>query len=458
MRRGFVIVTLVVATGTALSAQAIDFDSTIVMFHSDACPHCARQRAWIDAIEHRYPLLEFLDVEIEVRATTESLALFDRTMRRFDSTTAGWPRLVADGRVFIGFTPGEGPETWAPSHAAFIGYENQIRAALDRQHARLARRQGVEPVVPERTAASPERRWAPVAAALLGVVGGVALLAGAVRRSSDVRAAGLVGIVIAVFLAGISVSSAAVSGWASRLPFPVFVVAIAAVDGFNPCAFAVLFILLSLLSHTKDRFSMIAVGATFIIASALVYFVVMSIMIGVGAFATARFGTVVLRMIGVVVVGFAVVNLWDGIRGTESFALSLSRAQKHRAARRSARIARLAAGNTVGTRLVALGGTVVLALTVNLVELGCTAVLPAVYMSGLISRFGTDPAAPHVLWTLLYSGVYALPLAGVVAAFVYHRGSNRLSARGGRVLKLLGAVVMAAGGIALVIDPAVFGV
>ena len=293
---------------------------------------------------------------------------------------------------------------------------------------------------------------------MLGALGAIGLLVGAVRKSGDIRAAGLVAFVVGVFLAGLSLSGAAVSGWASQLPFPAFVVAIAAVDGFNPCAFAVLFILLSLLSHTKDRFTMIAVGATFVAASALVYFVVMSIMIGVGAFATARFGGIVLRIIGLAVVGFGVVNLWDGIRGTTSFTLSLSETQKRRAAERSAKIARLAAGNTLGARLVALGGTAMLALTVNLVELGCTAILPAVYMSGLISRFGTDLAAPHVLWTLVYSGVYVLPLAAIVAAFVYNRSSNRLSARGGRSLKLAGGAVMAVGGIALVVNPALFGI
>lgn len=458
MRRAFVMVLLAAASVAVATAQDIDFDRTILMFHSDACPHCARQSAWIDSIEQRYPLLEFVEVEIETRATPESLALFESTMRRFNSTTAGWPRLVADERVFIGFTPGEGPETWAPSYFAFIGYENQIRAALDRQHARLARQQGVAPTAPLPGATSQQQSWALPTALVLGALGAIGLLVGAVRKSGDIRAAGLVAFVVGVFLAGLSLSGAAVSGWAAQLPFPAFVVAIAAVDGFNPCAFAVLFILLSLLSHTKDRFTMIAVGATFVAASALVYFVVMSIMIGVGAFATARFGGIVLRIIGLAVVGFGVVNLWDGIRGTTSFTLSLSETQKRRAAERSAKIARLAAGNTLGTRLVALGGTAVLALTVNLVELGCTAILPAVYMSGLISRFGTDLAAPHVLWTLVYSGVYVLPLAAIVAAFVYNRSSNRLSARGGRALKLAGGAVMAVGGIALAVNPAVFGI
>ena len=111
----------------------------------------------------------------------------------------------------------------------------------------------------------------------------------------------------------------------------------------------------------------------------------------------------------------------------------------------------------MGKRAAALGGTIVLALTVNVVELGCTAILPAVYMSGLISRFGTTFGVAHVAWTAVYSVVYVLPLAGIVAVFVYSRGSARMDARGGRILKLAGGSVMALGGLALALNPAVLG-
>ncbi len=62
----------------------------------------------------------------------------------------------------------------------------------------------------------------------------------------------------------------------SSLSLPAFTIIIAGLDSFNPCAFFVLFFLLSLLIHAHSRSRMLLIGGVFIFCSGLVYFVFMA--------------------------------------------------------------------------------------------------------------------------------------------------------------------------------------
>jgi hypothetical protein len=54
---------------------------------------------------------------------------------------------------------------------------------------------------------------------------------------------------------------------ANAVSLPLFTVAIAGLDAFNPCAFFVLLFLLSLLVHAKSRWPMALVGGVFVVIS-----------------------------------------------------------------------------------------------------------------------------------------------------------------------------------------------
>jgi hypothetical protein len=63
---------------------------------------------------------------------------------------------------------------------------------------------------------------------------------------------------------------------ASSFSLPVFTIVVAGLDSLNPCAFFVLFFLLSLLLHTHSRQRMVLIGGTFVFFSGLVYFLLMA--------------------------------------------------------------------------------------------------------------------------------------------------------------------------------------
>jgi cytochrome c biogenesis protein CcdA len=93
-----------------------------------------------------------------------------------------------------------------------------------------------------------------------------------------------------------------------------------------------------------------------------------------------------------------------------------------------------------------------LAAMVNLVELGCTFILPMAYLETLISSYPND-AFSHILYTAFYAAVYVIPLFAILGSFIYAFKSERMTEKQARVLKLLGGGLMVVLGLILLFKP-----
>jgi uncharacterized membrane protein HdeD (DUF308 family) len=99
----------------------------------------------------------------------------------------------------------------------------------------------------------------------------------------------------------------------------------------------------------------------------------------------------------------------------------------------------------------AISGAIVLAIVVNMVELLCTAGLPALYTQ--ILTLQALPAWQNYLYLGIYIGAYMLDdtvLVVIVVATLSHR---KLQEREGRWLKLLSGIVILALGIVMIFRP-----
>jgi hypothetical protein len=88
---------------------------------------------------------------------------------------------------------------------------------------------------------------------------------------------------------------------------------------------------------------------------------------------------------------------------------------------------------------------------VNLVELLCTAGLPAMY-TAVLAQQGLSPAA-HYAYLGLYIVGYIADDSLMVALAVLALGSGKLGERAGRQLKLLSGIVMLGLGVVLLARP-----
>ena len=99
----------------------------------------------------------------------------------------------------------------------------------------------------------------------------------------------------------------------------------------------------------------------------------------------------------------------------------------------------------------ALVAVAALSVLVNVVELLCTAGLPAVYTEVLASH--ALPGWQHYAYLGLYIGAYVLDDALILGIAVATLSRRRLREREGRWLKLLSGVVMLGLGLALLLRP-----
>jgi glutaredoxin len=229
-----------------------------------------------------------------------------------------------------------------------------------------------------------------------------------------------------------------------RLGLPLFTVALGLVDGFNPCAMWALLLILAILLRLRDRRRMLVIGGTFIAVGGLLYFVFLAAWLEF--FLLVGFSRALQVGLGLVALAIGAVNLKDVVAFRQGPSLGIPERARPGI---YARIRGVLSAPTLPLALVAVG---LLSAVVNLLELLCTAGLPAVYTHVLGSYDLGRPA--YYGYLLLYVGAYILDDGLMLALAVITLTETRLQERAGRWLKLVSGVMMAGLGLILLLRPA----
>lgn len=399
----------------------------------------------MEYIDENYEEVRVLSYEVN-----ESPEIWQEFRDRFEIPTSAVPRTFVGDRSFIGYTEDDGPLEYNPAYRGYSGYRNQIIAAIEAEA-------GISITLTNAQPSHPTLPW------WLFLIPGAYLASYPVvhkqLKTPQLRRYWTGGFFAAIVLCAFAflafTPDSVVRQFAQQLPFPLFVSTIALADGFNPCAFTVLAILLSLLTYTKSRRDMTWVGVTFIVTSAVMYFIFIMLMVTVGSVFLERYGTVVTVVLGAVVALAGLVNIKDFFFFKKAFSLSLSRGQQKAFTQKAGAIVRSLQRANGDRRLfaAAIGGTVLLAIFANLVELGCTAILPTVYMTSLVNVCGGGRNTCAVGWTAWYAVIYALPLLAILFGFIFSFKSARVSESQGRLLKLFGGLFMLFFGLIMLVKP-----
>ncbi|MBK8059163.1 MAG: NrdH-redoxin [Gemmatimonadetes bacterium] len=228
-----------------------------------------------------------------------------------------------------------------------------------------------------------------------------------------------------------------------RVGLPVFSFAVGFVDGVNPCAMWALLYLLTLLAPLRDRRRMFAIGATFVFVGGLLYYAFLAawleffLLVGLSRTLQVVLGSVALLA--------AAVHLKDFVAFGTGPSLSIPESAKPGIYRRARRIV------TAEHLAAALAAVVILSALVNVVELLCTAGLPALYTQVLSTHELSRPAYYGNLG--LYVGAYILDDSIVLAVGIVTLSQKRLQERAGRWLKLVSGLVLGALGAVLLLRP-----
>jgi cytochrome c biogenesis protein CcdA/glutaredoxin len=229
--------------------------------------------------------------------------------------------------------------------------------------------------------------------------------------------------------------SRAVSGAPAGLT-PSAVVAGAAVDAINPCAFAVLVILITAILASGARRRALHAGLAFSLSVFISYY-----LMGLGLYSAvqaARLTHALYIAIGVLAIAIGLFNLKDWLWYGKWFAMEVP--QRWRPAMK-----RLLQGVT------SVPGAFLVGFAVSLFLLPCTSG-PYIVVLGLLAKTATQAQA--ALWLLLYNAIFVLPMV-VITGAVYlgwtttqqveqwrTRSLRALHLVAGIVLLLLGAAML----------------
>ena len=230
---------------------------------------------------------------------------------------------------------------------------------------------------------------------------------------------------------------------ARAIGLPAFTIAVGLVDGFNPCAMWVLLFLLSVLVNLHDRWKILAVAGTFVCISGIAYFAFMAAWLNV--FLLVGLLRWVQVLLGCLAVGIGCIHIKDFFAFKQGLSLSIPESAKPGL---YARVRRIVTAESLSG---AIAGASVLAILVNIIELLCTAGLPALYTQ--ILTMHQLPTWQNYAYLLLYNLAYMFDDGVMVGLVVVTLGRKKMQEKHGRWLKLLSGVVIAALGAVMILKP-----
>ncbi len=224
-------------------------------------------------------------------------------------------------------------------------------------------------------------------------------------------------------------------------------VLIGLVDGFNPCAMWVLLFLITALIGLKDKKRMILLGSIFLLTSGLVYFLIMfswlNIIVNVSTSIFFR------TLIGLFAIGAGVYNLYNYIKNRKQDDGCEVVDEK----KRKSIISRIKKFTREKSLFLAIIGIMALAISVNIVELLCSAGLPLVFSELLAINEISGMKA--ILYDLVY--IFFFMLDDFIVFFIAVKTLDvvGISTRINKYSHLIGGIIMLLLGILLIFAPGI---
>ncbi len=378
--------------------DAKDKEITMYFFHGDGCPHCAAENKFIK--EHD----EFKSIKIvryEVWNNDDNIELLKKVGTKFDVKAKNIPFNVIGNTIITGFSDS-------------AGTGNKILNTIKYYKA------------------NPDKYHDVVKDVLNGKMEVVKVNDEAINYSGGTHVI-KVPIFGKVDLEGVSLGIATVI--------------IGLIDGFNPCAMWVLLFLISVLIGMKDRKKMFIIGFTFLITSALVYMAIMLSWINVVVqVSTSNLFRSIIAMVALV----------GGILNIGSFIKSLDKNKDSGCEvvddkKRKKIFNKIKKFTHEKSLLLALIGVIGLAISVNIVELACSAGLPLVF-SELLAINGIS-GLQSFFYVLIYILFFLIDDIIVFTIAMVTMEATGISTKYNKYSHLIGGIIMVLIGLLLIFKP-----
>lgn len=216
------------------------------------------------------------------------------------------------------------------------------------------------------------------------------------------------------------------------------------VDGFNPCAMWILLFLINMLLGMKDKKKMLILGCTFLFVSAFMYFLFMLGITSILSFLSTR---IIRRIIGIVAITIGSLNIYKFIRDRKK-EVGCVVVDETKRKKIFTRIKKFTREKNI---FIALIGVVILAISVNAVELACSSVFPATFAEILaVNNVG---GIARVVYLIIYTVFYMIDDLIVFIIAVATLELSTSSAKYGKYSKVISGLIMLMVGLLLIFKP-----
>lgn len=379
-----------------LKSNAANNVINMYLFYGDGCPHCAALEVALEEIQDEYPNLKIH--RYEVWKNFGNSASMGRAATLLDTKASGVPFTVIGTKSFSGYS-----ET---STKGEIEYVIKLYSNVESYK---------DPV-----------------GEMLGVVSESGTLTYeeiAAENKSKYN------YVIDIPFIGPTESK--------NLSLPIISIAMGTIDGFNPCAMWVLLFLISVLIGMKDKKRMWILGSSFLVTSAVTYLAFMLAWLNLAIFIGAIWWVKLLIAIVALVGGY--LNLRAFARTKENGCEVVDEKKRKKI------FAKIKAFTSEKSFPIAMLGIITLAISVNFIELTCSAGLPVVFTN--ILALNNLSSIEYSFYIFLY--ILFFLIDDLIVFFIAMKSLKLtgISTKYGKYSHLIGGAIMVIIGILMIFKP-----
>ena len=232
---------------------------------------------------------------------------------------------------------------------------------------------------------------------------------------------------------------------AKKVSLPLISIFIGMIDGFNPCAMWVLLFLIGMLFNMKDKKKMWVLGITFLTTSAILYLFIMMAWLKVAlSFNTVLWLRILIALIALIAGGINIISYLKNIKKDDGCKIVDEKKRK----KIFSKIKKI----TLEKRLIlSIIGIITLAISVNLVELACSAGLPLMFTQ--ILSFNNLSMIEYMFYMFLYILFFLIDDIVIFVVAMKTLSIKGISSKYGKYSNLIGGIIMILIGILMIFKP-----
>ena len=367
----------------------------LYLFYGDGCPHCAEEEKFID--EYLKTEKSAKLIKYEVWHSEENRKTWVKIQDKLNNHENGVPYLIIGDEVIVGYLDGvtdENIKKYVNKYKNDKKYEDKVAKILNNEEIK--------------TKKEVKKKKEEVKEYKLPILGKV-----------NPR----------------------------KVSLPLISVVLGLVDGFNPCAMWVLIFLITMLLNTKDRKKMWILGLTFILTSGLVYLAFMLAWLNLATFINQIIYVRILIAAVAIVVGFFNIKKYIEARNKDDGCDVVDSQSRKKIMNKVMDVTK------ESKFILAILGIMVLAASVNLIEMMCSIGLPIIFTQ--ILSFNNLSTGSYALYMFLYILFFLIDdIVIFVIAMVTFKVTG-ISTKYSKYAHLVAGIITILIGLLLLINPSI---